>query len=70
VPDIVAPTKFIQEENMNGRELIAWAVKQCELAKVPPHDGNILVVIRQWQPTTGVVDSRTEADKEIQRYER
>jgi len=55
---------------MNGRELIAWAVKQCELAKVPPHDGNILVVIRQWQPTTGVVDSRTEADKEIQRYER
>jgi hypothetical protein len=31
---------------MTGLELIAWAVKQCELKHLPPHDGNILNFIR------------------------
>jgi hypothetical protein len=35
---------------MNGLELIAWAVKQCELAKLPPLDSNILMFIRDWRP--------------------
>lgn len=35
---------------MNGLQIIAWAVKQCEERKIPPHDGNILIFIRQWQP--------------------
>ena len=31
---------------MSGKDLIDWAVKECERKKIPPHDGAILNEIR------------------------
>lgn len=40
----------ILPDNPTGRELIAWAVEMCRRENIPPHDGRILIFIREWKP--------------------